>query len=388
MGSEGVVALYRFNDTQILEGEQRKRELASETHGVNAAPPQRAVRDSATDDAMALAPEQLSAYELERFENIKRNNSVLESLGLGSGLVPTEKPMPKKKQRTAAPKPPAVPVRKSSRIVTNEEENLAKAAKEKEAQAQAAAMEEDDDEEDRMPMEKEQLHRFEWAAYEVLKQARLKRSRELEVPSYYIANNRTLCEMVRRVCASEDELLECWGMADKKVKAHGSLLLAALRPHVTKLKEGQSAHAAAREAARQEGAVTSAADDGAGMAKAKVEEAGGEGAAATGGGGGGGGGGAAATVPWEEEEAWEERMPATAAELLPAEWPIYEVLIRATHVRAEEIGEQRALELSAGGTSDGHWIATNCRWVNAECRRVPPSAAECRRMLLSAAECH
>ena len=54
----------------------------------------------------------LSAYELERLDNIRRNEEQLEQLGLGGGGVPPKA----KRQKRAAP-PPAKPSRQSSRLL-------------------------------------------------------------------------------------------------------------------------------------------------------------------------------------------------------------------------------------------------------------------------------
>ena len=57
----------------------------------------------------------LSAYELERLENIRRNEEQLEQLGLGGGVVPPKA----KRQKRAAPStpPPTEPLRRSSRVL-------------------------------------------------------------------------------------------------------------------------------------------------------------------------------------------------------------------------------------------------------------------------------
>ena len=65
-----------------------------------------------------MASEDLSAYELERAQNIKRNQQVLESLGLGGSLIPVPtavKPPPRPKR---PPPPPRQPTRKSARVAS------------------------------------------------------------------------------------------------------------------------------------------------------------------------------------------------------------------------------------------------------------------------------
>jgi hypothetical protein len=71
---------------------------------------------STVSDKTVTAPAKKSAYELEREENIARNEALLERLGLNTPLVPahkdtcrTAKPRPVKKTRNADPKPVEVP---------------------------------------------------------------------------------------------------------------------------------------------------------------------------------------------------------------------------------------------------------------------------------------
>ena len=63
--------------------------------------------------------DEMSAYELERLENIKRNSEVLASLGLGgdaSQLSGKSRSQPVPKRRKTEPKPPSEPARRSSRL--------------------------------------------------------------------------------------------------------------------------------------------------------------------------------------------------------------------------------------------------------------------------------
>ena len=53
-----------------------------------------------------------------------------------------------------------------------------------------------------------------------------------------IAMSRSLCEMVRRMPTSIEELRLCWGFGGKGLRAqrHGDFLIAALEPHLPQLR--------------------------------------------------------------------------------------------------------------------------------------------------------
>ena len=68
---------------------------------------------------MSAADEQLSAYELQRAENIRRNEEELARLGLSGGIVPQpaqlQKAQSKKRPKREPAGPPAEPERRSAR---------------------------------------------------------------------------------------------------------------------------------------------------------------------------------------------------------------------------------------------------------------------------------
>jgi len=81
-------------------------------------------------------------------------------------------------------------------------------------------------------------------AYEALIAATHARAEETgEGYVWNIAMMRSLCEMVRRVPTTTDELRRCWGLGGKglRVHRHGEFLLHALAPHVPALLAGAAA---------------------------------------------------------------------------------------------------------------------------------------------------
>lgn len=64
---------------------------------------------------------------------------------------------------------------------------------------------------------------------DVLKIWRKERAKKLEVPAYQVISNRTLLELAERAPATHEELLEIYGIGEKKREAYGSEILAHLR---------------------------------------------------------------------------------------------------------------------------------------------------------------
>jgi hypothetical protein len=279
--------------------------------------------------SIVAASEELSAYEIERMANIKRNAAVLDSLGLVGGLVPHAKVprrAPKPKSTTFIP-----PERRSARNQGVKapgfyvEHELSRGGIRVGGDSRALEKEREEDKErvaeakkasdplarfahDVFPEEEDHLLEGEKYAFRALRDARRATAKELQMEGYKIAHNRSLCEMVRRLPESAAELSECWGFggSGKRVKDFGELFLGVLAPRVKKLR---SVHYAARQAwdVRKAGE--------------KEED--------------------------EKEEAGEssgasvlENMPQSKDDLLEAEASAYETLIAATHARAEAIGEQ------------------------------------------------
>lgn len=115
-----------------------------------------------------------------------------------------------------------------------------------------------------MPVEEEDLIEAERTPFAELRAWRKQRGEALGVKQHYIAPNTVLREIVRRVPTTLDELSEVYGMGTttdydgnltygERVRKHGESLLAALEPHVQKLRRG---HDEAREAGGALGRLT------------------------------------------------------------------------------------------------------------------------------------
>ena len=226
--------------------------------------------------------EKLSQYELDRLDNMRRNASVLADLGLGPGgeariLPPPSANKPAKRKRDPSRRPPPRdPERRSSRLegraapdyyisgedargnvtLGGDDVERAKAWMRSRLFGEAAGgslMTPFDPmvhfRQGGMPTNPEQLIAGEMKAFNALRLAKSEKAREEGIEGYKVAPLQALCEMVRRTPESADELLECWGFAEKRVAAYGEYFLHALRKHIPAVR---AAHEEARRAPEEE----------------------------------------------------------------------------------------------------------------------------------------
>ena len=192
----------------------------------------------------------LSEYELQRLQNIQRNEAMLKALGFqplinnqlgGKKESSKEKEVrvikrKRKEEIKDSPKELLLPTRKSPRLHAQLE-----GEKEKLESSSASGTEgEDEIDYDRMPFEPNELNDAEFQIYVELKKWRLRRCRELDTEPYKVFQNRTLCEFVRRKRNDKDwakpvdltntttdkerlisDLLLCWGVGARKVSDDG-----------------------------------------------------------------------------------------------------------------------------------------------------------------------
>ena len=299
---------------------------------------------------------ELSAYELQREANIRANEAQLAALGLapGGGIVPARAPARPPTKRPKVAKLPPVSERRSSRLdgakapdyfIASETAGGAITIGGDKHALQAVKEEVEREATDpltrfgleAMPEKEEDLLDGERSAWDALYQVKRAKAAELQIEGYKVCQHRSLCEMVRRVPTSIDELRECWGFGGSGVRVdkYGTLFLDALRPFVDALND---VHAQAREEYVSPDAANYDDDD-------------------------------------EEEENAEDApvaifsmgsMPTGPQEMLPGEVPAYEALIAATHVRAEAIGERWV------------WNIAMSRSLCEMVRRVPTSIDELR----------
>ena len=229
---------------------------------------------TSSDDEQEQAHD-LSPYELLRLEKIRRNQAKLEALGLGggsigtlAGVAPKKKKVGNKQQKkrsrsTNADRRRQQPTRSSQRLRDIKETHSSPTSVSSNVHTADAAAdinkidnnvkEEDDGPQvidyDYLPKEPDELDDDEFQVYTSLRAWRLRRKNELEVEPYKICQNRTLCELIRRVrndpswgalvVAAEGEggppsekrrrseedvaadLIECWGLGPSKVAADG-----------------------------------------------------------------------------------------------------------------------------------------------------------------------
>lgn len=202
----------------------------------------------------------LSPYELLRLKKIRRNAARMEALGLGSSIAVIAGAKPKakvqqrkKRQRSkeATDRPKSNPTRFSKRLRDQKEKDTTSGSAVHDRTSRHDTI--DDIEEaapyvidyTHLPQEPEQLDDDEFQVYASLRAWRLRRKNELQVEPYKICQNRTLCELIRRVrndkswgcaCATDDgndgskkrnedevaaDLIQCWGLGPTKVAAGG-----------------------------------------------------------------------------------------------------------------------------------------------------------------------
>jgi bacterioferritin-associated ferredoxin len=321
--------------------------------------------------------EELSAYELERLANIKRNEEKLSALGLSTGIVPVAAAPRPKRKKSEVTRPPAAPSRRSGRIEGSKAPELYVEHETGsgtrcvvtvggdrsllEAEAKVSTEAELDPLElfsmGAMPEDESDLLEGEKPAWQALYQAKREKARELQIEGYKVAQHRTLCEVVRRVCTSVEALRACWGFGGKGVLVdkYGEMFVAALAPHVAELR---AVHAAAKVEAEEE-QVREASASAACAAGDKTSAA--SSAAAS------GGRASSAMVDPEPADAAPDpaAMPTTQEDLLPDELPAFEALIAATHERAEATGQGKF-----------YWNVAPRRSVCEMVRRVPTTLAE------------
>ena len=172
----------------------------------------------------------LSAYERLRFENIKRNEAFLASLGLDS-IKPVVKAKPS--AEVAARKAKARKERIASRVAEEPSRRSSRLAGVKTVVLEEASEEEEEEEEEEakgidyaeMPSEPQELDDSEFQVLIRLRKWRLDRCRELQTEAYKIFQTRTLCEAIRRRRNDElfgkDEIVEwtdIWGIGPGKIR--------------------------------------------------------------------------------------------------------------------------------------------------------------------------
>jgi ribonuclease D len=216
---------------------------------------------------MSTAALSLSQYELERLDNIRRNESVLASLGLsqtGPSLKGISNPRSSvnNKKRPAQAQPE--PSRRSSRIAAipapavyvevetnsgrvtlggSDAKKVAKSAKSATStEAGIKVVAEDDDP---APDSEDALFAGELTVYTLLREEKNVIAREMDTAAYHVAQNRALMSMVRMLPQTPAELVECWGWGAAKTSAHGERLLAVLIPHIPMLRVEREARAQA-----------------------------------------------------------------------------------------------------------------------------------------------
>ena len=214
----------------------------------------------------------LSKYERERLDNIRRKQEHLAYLGLEAAPSAAARRETKRPRRDPSLHPQVAPSRSSARIERDSapdafvESETGRGIETVGGDGGAQMAEHQAREISRtaaaaalgplaavglgaMPASESDLLDCEREAYAALRAAKNARAGAEGTAAYHIAQNRTLCELVRRVPTTADELQACWGFGSEggRLERHGAFFLEALAPFVPALRK---AHAAARQPAR------------------------------------------------------------------------------------------------------------------------------------------
>ena len=207
-------------------------------------------------DAMVLSRDAEDSIRL--VQSAEGRNAKLRELGLDGDLAlfppkhakQTATTTRKRKAEAAAP---AEPTRRSSRSRSQPAANLYVVEEDEKtgrvvlggSDAQAAkigAKRVAATHPDELPIGFEDLRPgLERKVWQILREARNAKAKAMERSMFIVCNDRTLCEIVRTVPTEVEQLHDLYGMGEKKVKAHGALLLEALRPHADALKADHEA---------------------------------------------------------------------------------------------------------------------------------------------------
>eukprot|EP00978_Attheya_sp_CCMP212_P000189 scaffold345_cov44-Attheya_sp.AAC.1 len=186
----------------------------------------------------------LSPYEQLRLQKIRRNAARLAELGLDCSMLsplPIQIQQQTKKRR---PKEKRPPTRFSKRLRQQQQpaEKEPGVVTQKRKEEEACVVQQEPTEQEimtmdytRYPHDPEELDDHEFEAFVSLRKWRLAKKNELEVEAYKICQNRTICEVIRRVRNDPSwgvvtldrkrdvtqDLLECWGLGPSKVKPGG-----------------------------------------------------------------------------------------------------------------------------------------------------------------------
>ena len=195
---------------------------------------------------MPTPDDELSQYEVDRLDNIRRNQEHLAFLGLEAAPSATKRNI-KRQRRDPSQHPQVAPSRSSARIegasapdyfVEAETAHgsvtvgggggalMAEAiSREREstraAERAAAAIAIDPLAAfglGAMPASESELLDAERDAYATLRAAKNTRAGEEGTAAYHIAQNRSLCELVRRVPTTTEQLQACWGFGGEGIK--------------------------------------------------------------------------------------------------------------------------------------------------------------------------
>ena len=203
---------------------------------------------------MSTVPTQdLSEYEKQRNKTVLENEAMLIELGLASGNICNSARASFNSKKRKADKPqPREPSRRSSRVrqvtatdvfIADEDATSGKVklggsdAKQAASSALAEVARAAATHPDELPFTIDDLTVVERRVFEVLRLARNTKAKAMERSMFIVCNDRTLCEMVRLIPTNLDELYDLYGMGEKKVLAHGQMLLDALTPHAQELSE-------------------------------------------------------------------------------------------------------------------------------------------------------
>uniref|UniRef100_A0A6U4JC75 HRDC domain-containing protein n=1 Tax=Hemiselmis andersenii TaxID=464988 RepID=A0A6U4JC75_HEMAN len=195
----------------------------------------------------------ISSYEQVRLDNIKRNGEILKSLGIDAvaASLPMRNPAVAKARRASSDphRPRATREKKAAGEPQRRSSRLSGASTPAKLEVLEHFLDSSDEETEwtswdksrvnALPSHKTHLDAGERVVFEALYEHRQAVAEKEGFEAYMVAQNRSLCEMVRMRPQDAAEMVTVWGMGEKRVEKYGQAFLEILAANSENLRTGQ-----------------------------------------------------------------------------------------------------------------------------------------------------
>ena len=244
----GIAKRRRTTVSSSSESESESASGSSSDSGEDAGGNSGEEDDNGSGKASGMASDGagLSAYERHRLACIARNAAMMQTLGIAATMEQTAADL----QQTALPKRRAVtggsrarasrrprrtaaalgPQRRSKRVAGLDADGkaLPDDFDDRKMRFEQVLPADDTDSISMLPSGPSDLDVSELLVFNALRAHRSKVAAALQIETYKVAHNRTLCELVRMRPTNENELLQVWGIKEARAAKYGAGLLAVL----------------------------------------------------------------------------------------------------------------------------------------------------------------